>query len=79
MLYVGEAPLRMHSELRGPNQWFQYRTVDIRDLDGDRLLESEEVGDNVIAILARLQDDKEAVRKIVGKIAGLAAGERGPL
>jgi len=77
LLYVGEAPLRMHSELRGPNQWFQYRTVDIRDLDGDRLLESEEVGDNVIAILARLQDDKEAVRKIVGKIAGLAAGERG--
>jgi len=76
LLYVGEAPLRMDSELRGPDVWFRYRTIDIRDLDGDRLLESEEVGDNVIAILARLQDHKEAVRKIIGRIAGLPAAER---
>jgi hypothetical protein len=76
LLYVGEAPLRMESELHGVNVSFRYRTIDIRDLDGDRLLESEEVGDNVIAILARLRDHKEAVRKIVGKIAGLAAVER---
>lgn len=76
LLYVGEAPLRMASELRGPKVWFEYRTVDIRDLDGDRLLESEDIGDNVIAILARLRDQKEAVRKIISKIAGLAAAER---
>jgi hypothetical protein len=75
LLYVGEAPLRMASELRGPALWFEYRTVDIRELDGDRLLESEEVGDNVIAILARLRDHKEAIRKIVARIAGLAAAE----
>ena len=56
--------------------FFQYRLIYIRTLDGDRLLESEEVGDNVIAILARSQDHKEAVRKIVERIAGLAAPER---
>ena len=61
LLYVGEAPLRMDSELRGPDVWFRYRAIDIRTLDGDRLLESPEVGDNVIAILARLRDHKEAV------------------
>ena len=76
LLYVGEAPLRMDSELRGFDVSFHYRAIDIRALDGDRLLESEEVGDNVIAILARLQDHREAVRKIIGRIAGLAAGER---
>jgi len=76
LLYVGEAPLRMDSELRGPDVSFRYRLIDIRDLDGDRLLESEEVGDNVIAILARLRDQREAIRKIVGRIAGLAAAER---
>ena len=76
VLYVGEAPLGMDSELRGPDVSFRYRMIDIRELDGDRLLESEETGDNVIAILARLRDHKEAVRKIVGKIAGLAAAER---
>jgi predicted transposase YdaD len=76
VLYVGEAPLGMDSELRGPDVSFRYRMIDIRELDGDRLLESEETGDNVIAILARLRDHREAVRKIVGKIAGLAAAER---
>jgi predicted transposase YdaD len=76
LLYVGEPPLRMESELRGPDVWFRYRVIDIRELDGDRLIESGEVGDNVIAILARLRDHREAVRKIVGKIASLAAAER---
>jgi hypothetical protein len=76
LLYVGEAPLRMESELRGDDVWFRYRAVDIRDLDGDRLLESQEVGDNVIAILARLRDHKDAVRRVVERIAGLVAAER---
>ena len=34
LLYVGEAPLRMETELRGDDVWFRYRAVDIRDLDG---------------------------------------------
>src|ERR1017187_10285705 len=76
VLYVGEAQLRMESELRGPDVLFQYRLIDIRTLDGDRLLESDAVGDNVIAILAGLRDHEGAVRKIVERIAGLAAAER---
>ena len=76
MLYVGEAPMRMDSELRGSDVWFRYGAIDIRELDGDALLESEGVGDNVIAILARLRDHKDAVRRIVERIAGLAAAER---
>jgi hypothetical protein len=76
LVYVGEAPMRMESKLRGPDLSFEYRLIDIRTLDGDRLLESEDVGDNVIAILAQLRDDKEAVRKIVGRIAGLTTAER---
>jgi hypothetical protein len=76
VLYVGEPQLRMENALRGPNVSFWYRLIDIRTLDGDRLLESDAVGDNVIAILARLRDHEGAVRKIVERIAGLAAGER---
>ena len=34
-------------------------------------MESKEVGDNVIAILAGLRDHRRAVRKIVQRIAGL--------
>lgn len=76
VLYVGEAPLTMGSELRGPDVSFRYRMIDIRDLDGDRLLESEETGDNVSAILARLRDHSSAIHKSVGRIAGLPAAER---
>src|SRR5258708_990379 len=45
MLYVGEAPLRMAGELRGSDVWFRYRAIDIRELDGEELLKSDEVGD----------------------------------
>src|ERR1700691_5519684 len=38
LLYVGEAPLNMENELSGLDIAFRYRIVDIRDLDGDRLL-----------------------------------------
>jgi hypothetical protein len=76
LLYVGEAPLRMESEIRGPDLFFRYRMIDIRELDGDHLLESEETGDNVIAILARLRDHKAAIRKILGRIAHLPVSKR---
>jgi hypothetical protein len=76
VLYVGESKLRMKSKLHGPGVSFEYRLIDIRTLDGARLLESKKVGDNVIAILAGLRDDRRAVRKIVQRIAGLAAAER---
>jgi len=73
----------VHLELQSGNDatmpldvWFRYRVFDIRELDGERLLESEDVGDNVIAILARLRDHKDAVRRIVERIAGLMPAER---
>jgi hypothetical protein len=66
----------MESALRGPGVSFEYRLIDIREMDGDHLLESEDLGDNIIAILARLRDDKKAVHKIVERIAGLGAAER---
>jgi hypothetical protein len=76
LLYVGEAPLRMATKLSGGGLSFEYQAVDIRSLDGDQLLESDEVGDNVIAILTHVRDHKEAVRKIVARLAGLPPGER---
>jgi hypothetical protein len=76
LLYVGEASLRMESEIRSADLFFRYRMIDIRDVDGDRLLESEETGDNIIAILARLRDHKTAIGKIVSRIAHLPASKR---
>ncbi len=76
VLYVGEAPLRMTGKLAGPNLSFDCRVADIRELDGERLLESERLEDNVIAILARLRDQRAAVKRILSRIAARDAAER---
>lgn len=78
LLYVGAAPLNMGCELSGPGGAFQYTAVDIRDLDGEQLLESPDIGDNVIAILARLGDQRRSVRDIVARIAALGPQKRRP-
>src|SRR5271166_3843460 len=62
VLYPGEAPMNMQAKLNGPALSFAYRLVDIRDLDGERMLESSQLGDNIVAILTRLPDVKGAMR-----------------
>ena len=71
VLYVGEAPLKMEDTLIGPDLQFRYRLVDVRDLDGERLRESPEMGDNVIAILTRLRDQRGALHEILDKLSDL--------
>jgi hypothetical protein len=71
VLYVGDAPLKMEDTLIGPDWQFRYRLIDVRDLDGDRLRESPQMGDNVIAILTRLRDQRGALNEILGKLSNL--------
>jgi hypothetical protein len=76
VLYVGNEPLRMKAELTGGDDVvFRCRLIDIRDLDGNRMLDSGQPGD-VIAILTRLGDQVETVHRIVEKLGGLEAGAR---
>src|SRR5580658_2722578 len=67
-LYVGAEPLRMKNELAGPGWAFRFHLVDIRDLDGELLLASDNPGDNVIAILTRLGNEPDAVRRVLKRI-----------
>jgi hypothetical protein len=77
VLYVGSEPLRMAAILsNGGDVLFRYKLIDIRDLDGEALLESSQPGDNVLAILARLSDRAEAVNRIVRKLSGLENSAR---
>ena len=70
VLYVGEAPLRMRESIAGSAISFRCRVVDIRQLDGEPLLDSANLEDNLLAVLMRLTDEREAVRKILHRIAG---------
>jgi predicted transposase YdaD len=75
-LYVGEKPARMKTELRSPNLKYSFRLVDVRDLDGERLLKSGNVDDNIIALLTRIADQKKAVRLVLRRIKGLPQSDR---
>jgi hypothetical protein len=76
VLYVGDAPLNMETGLHGPRLDYSYRLVDIRDLDGERLLHSERVDDNIVALLTRIADRRQAARVVLKRIAGLEPGAR---
>jgi predicted transposase YdaD len=70
-LYVGEQPLRMSDTIIQESLQFRHRVVDIRGLDVERLLESEDIGDNLMSILCRLQDKREVVRRILRRISAM--------
>jgi len=77
VLYVGNAPMRMESRLTGPRLAFEYRLMDVREVESGPLLRSECLEDNVIAVLAHLGSDREAVRRILRRIAGSEPSGRG--
>ena len=76
VLYVGREPMRMPDTLEGPGLRFHYRLIDVGAIDGEALLESPRLEDNVIAILTRLRDPRAAVRRILARIAASPPGDR---
>jgi hypothetical protein len=50
--------------------------VDMREWDGDALLDSANVEDNVIAVLTRLSNARAAVRRILHRISESPSAER---
>jgi predicted transposase YdaD len=75
-LYVGEAPLLMDDRIEGPDCSVRFHLVDIRTLDGEQLLASANMGDNVLAVLTSLGEQPRAVRRVLERIAAGSPGER---
>lgn len=76
VLYVGAEPMRMRAEIRDEDLWFRDRLVDVRELDGERLLESGAVGDKIMSILTNLRSSQEAVGRILEAVGALEEAER---
>lgn len=62
VLYVGPAPMNMAPEFVTPSMRFQYELVDVRELDGEALLASEDLGDAMLALLAGIDEDRVSRR-----------------
>jgi hypothetical protein len=66
----------MRDRVESPDVFVRFNLVDIRDLDGERLLASGNMGDGVLAILIRIGRQSEGVRPILKRIADGPAGDR---
>ena len=69
VLYVGKEPLRNVGEFRTRSMEFRFRLIDMSELDGLPLIESEDLGDNMLALLTRC--DRELVLRTVETTIGL--------
>jgi hypothetical protein len=76
VVYVGEERMRMTGKLESPAMSFSYRLVDIREVDGDVLINSPRVGDNILSVLTTLPNLEEGIRRILAKIAECEVPER---
>jgi predicted transposase YdaD len=76
VLYVGSAPVRMKGRIAGGGVTFACAIKDIRTLDGDALLASENLDDNLIGILGTVADEGAAIRKVLASIERCDPDER---
>jgi hypothetical protein len=76
VLYLGKEALRMRSVIETPSMRFQFRLIDIGELDGDALAASGDLGDVMLAVLARVTSRQEAIRRALDRIAKLKRRER---
>ncbi|HUQ93172.1 MAG TPA: DUF4351 domain-containing protein [Bryobacteraceae bacterium] len=76
VLYVGQKRLKMEDRVEHVNLQFRYKLIDIRNVDGEALLDSRQLGDNLLAILCRMNDQTAGIRRILQRIASLSPAER---
>ena len=66
----------MAARLAYPTLSFQYEMIDIRTLDGETLLASAALEDNLLALLCRLANPRAAIQRLLGRIADVAGAAR---
>jgi hypothetical protein len=75
-LYLGSRPLRMKNSLAAADLKFRFNLVNVRELDGEPLLASANLSDNVIAVLTKAGDRPDALRRILRRISEAPAAPR---
>ena len=73
LLYVGREPLRMTPLFKTPVMQYQFELLDMSSVDGEPLLASDDWGDNLLALLTPLGQERvlrrveEQIRKLNGE------------
>jgi predicted transposase YdaD len=72
VLYVGESPMTLVAQIDHTTLSFQYEAIDVRTLDGQPLLHSPVLEDNIFALLCREGGTRATVQHILARIANLS-------
>lgn len=76
MVYLGRLAWKPKTEIREENLNFRYRFVDLKRIDPGPLLESDNIGDVVLAVLCRDGRRSDVIRRVVERIAAAPESER---
>jgi predicted transposase YdaD len=77
VFWIGDGNIGVTNGLTFANLSYRYRLIDVRELDGDFLLQSPDVGESIFAILCKLNDPLSTIQKILRRILELPpSGQR---
>ncbi|MBF0592564.1 MAG: Rpn family recombination-promoting nuclease/putative transposase [Nitrospirae bacterium] len=76
VLYVGNKPLNMETNMEFGLIKYAYKLIDMRNVDGNQLIDSDDPDDNVLAILCKIDDPDVTIKKILDKFYPLPPRER---
>jgi len=68
VVYIGQATPHFTTHCNTKHLSFYYELIDIRNLDGQLLLESDSLSDNILAILCHLDNYEFTIKNILNKI-----------
>ncbi len=71
VLYIGDRNIKIKSKIKEKNLRYNYEVKDIREFDCSKLIESDDITDNIIAILCNIKDMDKLFRKLNEKLLNL--------
>jgi hypothetical protein len=75
VLYVGREPLRMSPVFETPSMRYAFRLLDMREVDGEPLVASEDWGDNLLALLTSVEQER-VLQRVERQIRSLQGEEQ---
>ena len=76
VLYVGDKNISISNKLKRKNLYFEYKVYDIKEIDCKVLIESDNIEDNILAILCNMKNSEFFLEKIMLKLLKLPEKQR---
>jgi hypothetical protein len=71
VLYIGDHDTKMSGKIKNSSLQYSYTVKKMRDIDCRQLIESEDIGDNILAVLCKIDDFDKFIFKLQQKLMNL--------